>query len=102
MILRGKDEYSNQENESREEDKEKSEGAYPCEGELLMIRWTLNNQPSVEQETQWENIFHTRFKILENTCSLIVDIGSYCNSCSIKLVEKLALQVIPHPKPYKL
>jgi len=38
MILRGKDEYSNQENESREEDKEKSEGAYPCEGELLMIR----------------------------------------------------------------
>jgi len=43
MILRGKDEYSSQEDKSsREEEKEKSEGAYPCEGELLMIKRTFN------------------------------------------------------------
>jgi len=97
MILRGKDEYSSQEDESSEDEKEKSEGAYPCEGELLMIRKTLNNQSIVKHETQKENIFHTRCKNLENTCSLIVDNGSYGNCCSIRLVEKFDLQVIPQP-----
>ena len=67
-----------------------------------MIRRTFNNQPSMKHETQRENIFHTRCKILENTCSLIVDSGSCCNCCSTRFVEKLDLQVIPHPKPYKL
>ena len=47
-----------------------------------------------------ENIFHTRCKVLENICSLIVDSGSCCNFS--RLVEKLNLQVVPHPKPYKL
>ena len=31
-----------------------------------------------------------------------MDSGSYCNCCSILLVEKLDVQVIPHLKPYKL
>ena len=39
MILRGKDEYRNQDDESSGgEEKEKSDGAYPYEVELLMIR----------------------------------------------------------------
>jgi len=102
MILRGRDEYSSQDDESNgEENKEKSEGAYPCEGELL-IRRTFNNQPSMKHETQRENVFHTRCKVLENTCYLSVDSGSCCNCCSTRLVEKLDLQVIPNPKPYKL
>jgi len=51
MILRGKDEYSSQDDEScKEEEKEKSEGAYPCEGELLMIKRILNNKPCVKHE----------------------------------------------------
>jgi len=40
MILRGRDEYSSQDDESSKEEKENSEGAYPCEGELMMIRRT--------------------------------------------------------------
>jgi len=103
MILRGRDEYSSQDYESSEEEKnEKNEGAYPCAGELLMIRRTLNNQPNMKHEIQRENIFHTRCKVLENTCSLIVDNGSCCNCCSTRFVEKLDLQVLPHPKLYKL
>ena len=103
MILRGKDEYSSQEDESSGgEEKENSEGAYPCEGELMMIRRTLNNHPSVNQETQRENIFHTRCKVFENVCSLIVDSDSCNNCCSTRMAEKLNLQLIPHPKPYKL
>jgi len=33
---------------------------------------------------------------------LVVNSGSYCNYCSFRLVDKLALTTIPHPKPYKL
>ena len=103
MILRGRGEYNNQEDESSgEEEKEDSEWAYPCDKELMMIRKTLNNQPSVDHETQRENIFHTRCKFLENVCSLIVDNGSCYNCCSTRMVEKPNLQFIPHPKPYKL
>ena len=92
MILRGRDEYSSQDDEFRgEEEKENSEGAYPCEGELMMIRRTLDNQPSMNHETQRDNIFHTRCKVLENICSLIVDSGSCCNCCSTRMVETLDL-----------
>jgi len=68
----------------------------------MMIRRTLNNQPSTNQETQRENIFHTRCKVCENVCFLIVDSGSSYNCCSVRMVEKLNLQLIPHPKPYKI
>jgi len=98
-----RDEYNSQEDESSgEEEKEDSEEAYPCEGELMMIKGTLNNHPSVNHETQRENIFHTRCKVSENICSLNVDSGSCCNCCSTMMVEKLNLQLIHHPKPYKL
>jgi len=76
MILRSKNEYNSHEDEASDEDKEKSGGAYPREGELLMIRRTLNNQPIMKHESQRENIFRTKCKILKNTCSLIVDNGS--------------------------
>ena len=109
MILRGVDHYSSQdeqesesETSSEESNDEAKEIAYPCEGDLLMIRRLLSNQPIPKEPTQRENIFHTRCKILENTCSLIVDSGSCCNCCSTRLVDKLALTIIPHPKPYKL
>jgi len=67
-----------------------------------MIRRTLHNQPSTKKLIQRDHIFHTRCKVLENTCSLIVDSGSCCNCCSIRLVEKLALTIQPHPQLYKL
>jgi len=103
MILIEMDEYSSQDDESsKEEEKEDIEGSYPCEGELMMIRRTLNNHPTVNHETQRENIFHTRCKVLENICSLIVNSGSCCNCCSTRMVEKLNIQLVPHPKPYKI
>jgi len=95
IFLRGKDVYSSQSHEaSGEEEKENNEGAYPCEGELMMICRTLNNQPSTNQETQRENIFHTRCNVFENVCSLIVDSGSCCHCCRARMVEKLNLQLI--------
>ena len=102
LFLKGKDEYTSCEDEpSEKKEGGEEERLYPLEGELMMIKRTLNNQPSAIMETQRENIFHTRCKVLENICSLIVDSGSSCNCCS-RLVEKLNLQVVPHPKIYKL
>ena len=98
LFLKGKDEYTSCEDEEGEE----KQRLYPLEGELMMIKRSFNNQSSATIETQRENIFHTRCKILENICSLIVDSGSSCNCCSTRLVEKLNLQVVLHPKIYKL
>ena len=102
LFLRGVDEYSSCDDEPSGKEEENNERVYPCEGELMMIRRTLNNQTSVNLETQRENIFHTRCKVLENICSLIVDNGSCCKCCSARMVEKLKLQLVLHPKPYKL
>jgi len=67
-----------------------------------MVRRSLNSQPSPQPESQRENIFHTRCKISENVCSLIIDNRSCCNCCSARMVVKLKLELLPHRKPYKL
>ena len=113
MIMRGQDIYSSQEettscpSSSGSEDEvrgeEPSEEVYPHEEcDLLMVRRLLGGQSCDLSQSQRENIFHTRCKILDKTCSLIVDSGSCCNCCSTRLVSKLNLIIIPHPKPYKL
>jgi len=83
ILMKAQDEYSNEEdiNEestSDESDYESRKDVYAHDGGLLMIRKTLNNQPSLQTESQRENIFHTCCKISENTCSLIIDSGSCC------------------------
>jgi len=63
MILRDKDEYSLQEEETSksEENKDKiSEKTYPCEAELLMIKRNPDNQSSPLFDSQREHVFHTR------------------------------------------
>nr|KYP33251.1 hypothetical protein KK1_045910 [Cajanus cajan] len=111
MILRGQDIYSSQdeattspsssEDEEEASEEESCEVTYPYNGELLMMRRVLNNQPS-DTQSQRENIFHTRCNISNKACSLIVDSGSWCNCCSTRMVEKLGLTTTPHPKPYQL
>nr|KYP48585.1 hypothetical protein KK1_029737 [Cajanus cajan] len=82
MIMRGHDIYSSQDEattsssnsgEEASDEEENVESTFSYEGEILMIRRLLNNQPS---GTQREKIFHTRCKVLNNACSLIVDSGS--------------------------
>ena len=113
MIMRGQDIYSSQEettsspSSSRSENEvrgqESSKEVYPHEeGDLLMVRRLLGVQSCDLSQSQRENIIHTRCKILDNTCSLIVDSGSCFNCCSTRLVSKSNLTIIPHPKPYQL
>ena len=53
-------------------------------------------------ESQRENIFHTRCLINDRLCSLIVDGESCANVASTRVVDKLGLSTIFHAKPYKL
>jgi len=47
-------------------------------------------------ESQRENIFHTRCLINDKLCSLIVDGGSCANVESTRVVDKLGLPTISH------
>nr|KYP65386.1 hypothetical protein KK1_011619 [Cajanus cajan] len=106
MILRGQDIYSSVDESSSttSSDSETSEEDHPIERAYPydMIRRLLGSQPNESHISQRENIFHTRCKISDKACSLIVDSGSCYNCCSTRLVEKLDLTPIPHPKPYQL
>nr|KYP60414.1 hypothetical protein KK1_022819 [Cajanus cajan] len=108
MVLKAQDHYSildestSSSSSSEDEAIDSEEEILPCEGNLLLVRRILSNESSEIDQSQKENVFHTRCKVLENTCSLIVDNGSSSNCCSTRLVDKLALTTKPHPKPYKM
>uniref|UniRef100_A0A151UE43 CCHC-type domain-containing protein n=1 Tax=Cajanus cajan TaxID=3821 RepID=A0A151UE43_CAJCA len=74
----------------------------PCEDDLFIAQRLLTNQPNDQDQSQRENLFHSRCKIFKKTCSLIVDSGSCNNFVSQRLVDKLNLTTIAHPKSYKL
>jgi len=78
------------------------ESESPCESDLLMIRRMLGIIPKPLDDTQRENIFHTRCLITNKLCSMIIDGRSCTNVASTRVVEKLALPIISHTKPYKL
>ncbi|XP_068503778.1 uncharacterized protein [Phaseolus vulgaris] len=88
---------------SSEEEKEEVEVELDTlEGDLLMIRRLMGSKMQALDQTQRENIFHTRCSIQGKICSLIVDGGSCTNVASSRLVTKLNLETKPHPRPYKL
>nr|KYP45904.1 Polyprotein P3 [Cajanus cajan] len=76
----------------------KIEHVYPSDGDLLMIRRLLGSQSCEINTSQRENIFHTRCKILEQTCSLIIDNRSSRKCYNTRLFPKLVITTIPHPK----
>ena len=63
------------------------------DGELLVLRRTLNGHMDANHAEQRENIFHTWCTINCHICSLIVDGGSYTNVASTTLVEKLKIKI---------
>ena len=87
-------------NSSRSPSEEESES--PCEGDLSVVRRMLGQVLKPFNESQRENIFHTRCLINDKLCSLIVDGGSCANVASTRVVDKLGLPTISHAKPYKL
>ena len=108
MILREDGGFESEE-EANEESKqplgnEDEDVAYLVIGELLVARRALSVQVKEEDDyaVQRDNISHTRCHIGDKVCSVVIDGGSCTNVTSTKLVEKMSLPTIKHPRPYKL
>jgi len=71
----------------------------PCEGDLLVVRRMVGKLQKPFDESQRENIFHTRCLIYEKLCSLIIDGGSCINVGSTRVVKKLKLPTISYIQP---
>jgi len=67
---------------------------------MLMVIRLLGSQMQPLDDTQRENIFHTRCAINGKLCSLIVEGRSCTNVPSFRLVSKLNLETKPYPRPY--
>ena len=72
------------------------------QGDMLMVRRLLGSQIQPPDDSQRENIFHTRCTINGKICSLIVNGGRCTNVASSRLVYKLNLDTESHPRPYIL
>ncbi|XP_052487953.1 uncharacterized protein LOC128041692 [Gossypium raimondii] len=69
--------------------------------EIMVVKRSLNVQ-QVQDEQQRETIFHTRCKIQDKVCVVIIDSGSCTNVASSVMVDRLGLKTTKHPNPYKL
>ncbi|RDY14150.1 hypothetical protein CR513_00816, partial [Mucuna pruriens] len=74
----------------------------PNDGDLLMVRCLMCAYVREDDDSQRKNIFHLRCHVLGKLCSIIIDDSSYASIASFRLVEKLNLPTLVHPKPYKL
>ena len=69
----------------------------PEEGYLLMVRRLMGSLCKDRDDTQNENIFHSRCLVNGKVCSLIIDGGSCTNAASTRLMEKLGLKTTLSP-----
>jgi len=68
----------------------------------LVLRQIFGHVHKDIGNSQRENIFHSKYFINNKVCILIIDGRSCTNVASERLMEKLNLPTIPHPRPYKL
>ncbi|CAO2820911.1 unnamed protein product [Amaranthus hypochondriacus] len=68
---------------------------------MMVVRKVLFSEPQADLK-QRHNLFHTRCKIGEKTCNVIVDSGAQTDVISSEVVSKLKLATRDHEEPYKL
>jgi hypothetical protein len=69
---------------------------------LVMRKVLLTPEKEVENLVQRNSLFRTACKTKDRVCKVIVDSGSTRNLVSTEIVEKLELETIEHPSPYKV
>jgi hypothetical protein len=68
----------------------------------MMSKVLLKLEKGVENLAQRNSLFQTTCKTKDRVCKVIVDTDSTDNLVSIEMVEKLELETIVHPSPYKV
>jgi hypothetical protein len=73
------------------------------DGTSLMFRNVLlKPEAEVENPMKRNSLFRTACKTKDRVCKVIINSGSTDNLVSTEMVEKLELETIAHPKPYKV
>jgi hypothetical protein len=68
----------------------------------MMQKILLKPEEEVENLVHRNSLFRTSCKTKDRVCKVIMDSGSIDNLVSTKMVEKLDLETIAHPNPYKV
>jgi hypothetical protein len=68
----------------------------------MMRKVLLTPEKEVESSVQRTRLFRTTCKTKDRVCKVIVDSGSTDNLISTEMVEKLELETIDHPSPYRV
>jgi hypothetical protein len=68
----------------------------------MMQKALLTPKKEVESSVQRTRLFRTACKTKDRVCRVIVDSGSTDNLISTEMVEKLELETINHPSPYRI
>ncbi|XP_071923227.1 uncharacterized protein [Coffea arabica] len=67
-----------------------------------MVTMRVLNAQAQEDDLQRTNFFHTRCKIGDEVCLMIIDSGSCTNCIAADFVEQNHIPWTYHPKPYRL
>ncbi|XP_024009250.1 uncharacterized protein LOC112084361 [Eutrema salsugineum] len=106
IMANGEVESADEKPKERQLEDESSEEEYESAAKGQMMVGVTMRALSVitksDEQEQRENLFHTRYLVRDQICSVIIDGGSCTNVASETMVARLGLQVIKHPKPYKL
>ncbi|XP_074288811.1 uncharacterized protein LOC141613966 [Silene latifolia] len=88
-------------NEGEEEDELVEDYEAPIYDTNLVLR-TLQVKTLPTDSEQRNQLFHTKCRVNDKWCSLIIDGGSCTNAASTEMVSKLGLVTTKHPHPYAL
>jgi hypothetical protein len=68
----------------------------------MMRKVLLKPKKEAENLAQRNSLFQTACKTKDRVCKVIVDSGSTDNLISTEMVEKLELETVVHPSPYRV
>jgi hypothetical protein len=68
----------------------------------MMRKVILKLEKEAKNPTQRNSLFRTACKTKDRVCKVIVDNDSTDNIVSIEMLEKLELETIVHPSPYRV
>ena len=91
--------------EAREESNEEEEEVNnpPEEGEYIMMKIILvKTYKKVHEPTQRKSLFRTKCKSQGKCHKTVINNGSTDHLVSSEMVEKLRLEMMKHPSPYKV
>ena len=75
----------------------------PEEGESLMLKiFLVKTEKKVHEPAERKSVFRTKCKSQGKCCKMVIDSGSIDNLVSTEMVEKLGLERMKHPTPYKV